>query len=79
MCLTPGCGHLSAPLCWDQLNHTKDNQPNNFRKFGWVPYEQCLHIITLRDIDWYGTDCVRRPEIQWVTLNRTQWIGGTNL
>lgn len=28
MWLTPGYGHLSlkAPLCQEQLNHTKDNQ-----------------------------------------------------
>ena len=34
--LTPGYGHLSleAPLCWEQLNHTKDSQPNNTRKLG---------------------------------------------
>lgn len=35
--LTPGCDHLSlkAPLCWEKLSHTKDNQPNNTRKRGW--------------------------------------------
>ena len=61
MWLTPGYGHLSlkAPLCWGQLNHTKDDQPSNIRKLGWLPYEQCLHIITLRESDWYGTDWVR--------------------
>ena len=35
------------------MNQTK---PSNRRKFGCVPYEQCLHIITLRDNDWYGTE-----------------------
>ena len=30
------------------MNQTK---PSNSRKFGWVPYEQCLHMITLRDND----------------------------
>ena len=41
MCLTLGYGHLSlmAPLCWEQLNHTKDDQPSNIRKSDWVPYE----------------------------------------
>ena len=31
MWLTPGYGHLSskAPLFWEQLNHTKDNQLSN--------------------------------------------------
>ena len=81
MWLTTGYSHLSlkAPLCWEQLNHTKHDQPRNIRKLGWVPYEQCLHIITLRDCDWYGTDWVRRPEIHWVAPNGTQWICGTNL
>ena len=61
MWLTPGYGHLSskAPLFWEQLNHTKDNQLSNVRKLGWVPYEQCLHIITLKHSDCYGTDWVR--------------------
>ncbi|KAJ8775771.1 hypothetical protein J1605_016169 [Eschrichtius robustus] len=26
-----------ASLCWEQLNHTEDIQPNNTRKLGWVP------------------------------------------
>ena len=32
--LTPGYDHLSskASLCWEQLNHTKDNQPSYIRK-----------------------------------------------
>ena len=40
MWLTPGYGYLSlkASLCWEQLNHTKDNQSNNTMKLGWVPY-----------------------------------------
>ena len=30
--LTPGYGHLSlkAPLCWEWLNHTKNDQPGNY-------------------------------------------------
>ena len=30
--LTPGYGHLSlkAPLCWEQLRHTKNDQPGNY-------------------------------------------------
>ena len=30
--LTPGYGHLSfkAPLCWERLNHTKNDQPGNY-------------------------------------------------
>ena len=58
-------GHLSpkTPLCWEQLNHTKDNPPNNSRKLGWVSYENCQCTISLKDSDCYGTDWVRRPEI----------------
>ena len=71
MLLTPGCGHLSlkAPLCWGQLNHSKDDQPSNIRKLGWLPYKQCLHIITLRESDCYGTDWVRLPDL----LGCTKW------
>ena len=30
--LTPGYGHLGlkAPMCWEQLNHTKSDQPGNY-------------------------------------------------
>ena len=30
--LIPGYGHFSlkAPLCWEGLNHTKNDQPGNF-------------------------------------------------
>ena len=30
--LKPGYGHLilKAPLCWEQLNHTKNDQPGNY-------------------------------------------------
>ena len=30
--LTPGYGHLSLkpPLCWEWLNHTKNDQPGNY-------------------------------------------------
>ena len=45
--LTPDYGHLSlkAPLCWEQLNHTNDNQPKNTRKLGWVPYKKITSIL----------------------------------
>ena len=36
---------LKSPLCWKQLNHTKDNQSSNTRKLGYVPYRQCQYII----------------------------------
>ena len=37
-------GHLSlkVPLCWEQVNHTKNDHPSNIVKLGWVPYELCL-------------------------------------
>ena len=44
---------IKAPICWEQLNHTKDNQSSNTRKLGWVPYGQCQYIISLKDKDWY--------------------------
>lgn len=50
---------IKAPLHWEQLNHTRDDQSSNIRKSDRVPYDQCLHITTLRDSGWYGTDWVR--------------------
>ena len=39
--ITPGYGNLGlkSPLCWKQLNHTKDNQSSNTRKLGYVPID----------------------------------------
>ena len=61
--LTLGYGNVSLkhpPLptspCWKQLNHTKDNQPNNTRKLDWMSYENCQCTISLKDNDCYGTD-----------------------
>ena len=41
--LTPGYGHLSlkVPLCWERLNHTKNDQPGKYET-DWVIYELCL-------------------------------------
>ena len=49
--VTPGYGNLGlkSPLCWKQLNHTKDNQSSSTRKLGYVPYRQCQYIISLED------------------------------
>ena len=56
--LTPGYGHLSlkAPLCWEWLNHTKNDQPGTYEtRLGalWT-----MPVITLRESDWYGTQCI---------------------
>ena len=36
--ITPGHGNLGlkSPVCWKQLNHTKDNQSSNTKKLGYV-------------------------------------------
>ena len=49
--ITLGYGNLGSksPLCWKQLNHTKDNQSSNTRKLGYVTYRQCQYIISLED------------------------------
>ena len=43
---TPGNGNLSLklPLCWEQLNHTKDYQSNNTTKLGYVPYRRSANV-----------------------------------
>ena len=56
--LTPGYGHLSlkALLCWEGLNHTKNDQPGNYEtRLGalWA-----MSIITLRESDWYRTQWI---------------------
>ena len=42
--LTQGYDHLSlkASVCWEQLNHTKNDQPDNIIRQGQVLYELCL-------------------------------------
>ena len=50
------CTYLKSPLYWEQSNHTKNNQSNNTRKLGWVPYGQCQYIVFLQNKDWYGTN-----------------------
>jgi hypothetical protein len=40
-----------GPLCWKQLNHTKNNQPNNIRKPGCVSYEIYQSTIFLKAND----------------------------
>ena len=42
---------LKGTLCWKQIDHTKDNQPNNFRKLGWVSYKNCQGTTSLKDSD----------------------------
>ena len=32
--------NVKAPLCWEQLNHTKDKQSSNAHKLG-LPHGQC--------------------------------------
>ena len=51
---------FKGPLCWEQLNHTKDNKPSNSKKLGWVPNEKCQCIIILKDSNWYRLDQMTR-------------------
>lgn len=52
MWLTPVCGHVSlkAPLSWEHLNHTKDNQPSSMRKIGWVPDDNACVALPLETV-----------------------------
>ena len=70
---------LKGTLCWKQIDHTKDNQPNSFRKLGWVSYKNCQGTTSLKDSDWYGTDWIRCTEIYSLAPNRIQWHCGSNL
>ena len=70
---------LKGTLCWKQIDHTKDNQPNNLRKLGWVSYKNCQGTTSLKDSDWCGTDWIRCTEIYLLAPNRIQWHCGSNL
>ena len=52
ICLTPDYDHLNlkALLCWEQLNHTKNDQPGNTMRQSWVLYELCLFLPIEREI-----------------------------
>ena len=74
--LTSGYTHLSlkVPLCWEHLNHTKDNQLNNTRKLGWVSYEKGQYIITFKIVIHVGQTESDDLGIYWVTPNGSSWL-----
>ena len=56
--LTPGYSHLSlkAPLRWEGLNNTKNDQPGNYEtRLGAL---LTMSIISFRKSDWYGTQWI---------------------
>ena len=60
---------LKSPLCWKQLNHTKDNQSSSTRKLVYVPYRWCQYIISLKDKDSTGQTKSDDLKIYWATSN----------
>ena len=52
MWLTPDYDHLNlkASLCWEQLNHTKSDQPGNIMRQNWMFYELYLLLPLERAI-----------------------------
>ena len=58
---------LKSPLCWKQLNHTKDNQSSNTRKLGYVPYRRCQYIISLEDKD--STEQTKSDDLRSTVLH----------
>ena len=56
--LTPGYGHwsLKAPLCWEWLNHTKNDQLGNYEIMLGALWT--MSIIILRESDWYGNQWI---------------------
>ena len=67
--IIPGYGNLGlkSPLCWKQLNHTKDNQSSNTRKRGYVPYRLCQYIISLEDKD--STEQTKSDDLRYSGLH----------
>ena len=67
--ITPGYSNLGlkSPLCWKQLNHTKDNQSSNTRKLGSVPYRWYQYIISLEDKD--STEQTKSDDLRSTGLN----------
>lgn len=57
------CGHLSyghlstwEPLCWEQRNHSEQNQPNYSKNMEWRSLDLCSHSVTLKASDYFGID-----------------------
>ena len=66
--ITPGYGNLGLKsLCWEQLNHTKDNQSSNTRKLGYVPYRRCQYMISLEDKD--STEQTKSDDLRYAGLH----------
>ena len=67
--ITPGYDNLGlkSPLCWKQLNHTKDNQSSNTRKLGYVPYRWCQYIISLEDKD--STEQTKSDDLRYTATS----------
>lgn len=55
---TPVNRHVStqAPLCWEQKNPSKQEDPNYTSYRGRLSLELCRHSVTLKDSDWFVTD-----------------------
>ena len=66
---------FKASLCWGQLNHTKNNQPNYTRKLGWVPYSYKANIKFPWKIR-VGTEETKSDDlgIQWAKANGNSWL-----
>ena len=59
---------LKYPLCWKQLNHTKNNQSSNITKLSYVPYTWwCQYIISLKDKD--STEQTTSDDLRYTGLH----------
>ena len=58
MWLTLGYGHPDTriPLCWEQRNHSRQDQLSRTRNTGWVLLEPCSSSVTEKGNRWFGTD-----------------------
>ena len=63
---------LKSPLCWKQLNHTKDNQSSNTRKLGYVTYRQCQYTISLEGKD--STEQTKSDDLGYTGLHLTEGL-----
>ena len=67
----PDSDRIRPPLCWEKLNHTKDNKLDNTRKLDWVLYEQwCISLSLLCRIGIEQTNL----GIYWSIPNGSSWF-----
>lgn len=69
------------PLCWEQKNHSKQNQLNCTRNVsvGWISLVPYNYSIILKDGNYFGANRSHCPGTDWVATSGAQCSCGPNL